>query len=257
MGFFKDRYSRPGPGIPKDAPKKKGLALYFEILWRELLELVKLNFLFLLFALPMIIIGIVLALSVPPGFKLFSFFVPLIFLGPVVTAMAKITSKMVRDTNHFLWWDFWGCFKADFKKGLITGLIVFGGMLLSASALGIYWKILQENKLLVVPFAIVTTIFFVLLLMSLYVFPMVSTIDLPIKLVFKNSFILSFVCLGYNILALLIVAIIAVLLLLFFPVTTFLVVPFFFSWANFTTTFCAFHGLNKYVIQGEDTLEKE
>ena len=35
MGIFNRNYSTPGPGISKDAPKKKGLNLFYEILFRK------------------------------------------------------------------------------------------------------------------------------------------------------------------------------------------------------------------------------
>ena len=36
------------PGIEKNAPKKKGIALFLETLWREFFPLIKLNLLFIL-----------------------------------------------------------------------------------------------------------------------------------------------------------------------------------------------------------------
>ncbi|TAZ76248.1 hypothetical protein ELH72_27570, partial (plasmid) [Rhizobium ruizarguesonis] len=48
MQWLRDMWTREGPGIPKDAPKRTGLALFAEILVREWWEMVKLNFLFIL-----------------------------------------------------------------------------------------------------------------------------------------------------------------------------------------------------------------
>ena len=36
MGFFNRNFDRPGPGVAKDAPRKKGAARWFEILGRDL-----------------------------------------------------------------------------------------------------------------------------------------------------------------------------------------------------------------------------
>ena len=32
MGLFSFNYAKPGPGVDRDAPKKKGIFLYFELL---------------------------------------------------------------------------------------------------------------------------------------------------------------------------------------------------------------------------------
>ncbi len=48
MQWLRDMWTREGPGIAKDAPKRTGLALFAEILVREWWEMVKLNILFIL-----------------------------------------------------------------------------------------------------------------------------------------------------------------------------------------------------------------
>jgi hypothetical protein len=54
MDWLRNYWLREGPGIPKDAPTRKGLALFGEIVGREWWELVKLNLLFIVFALPLV-----------------------------------------------------------------------------------------------------------------------------------------------------------------------------------------------------------
>ena len=50
MGFF--NYSKPGPGIDKNAPKKKGVALYLELFFRKFWELIRINVLYFIFSIP-------------------------------------------------------------------------------------------------------------------------------------------------------------------------------------------------------------
>ena len=56
MGFLKANFQKEGKGISKDTPEKTGFALFLETLIRELGSLIKLNFLFLLFSIPIITI---------------------------------------------------------------------------------------------------------------------------------------------------------------------------------------------------------
>ena len=50
-------YNKPGPGVPKDAPRKSPLIVFFEILQRKFWNLIKVNMMFLIFNLPALILG--------------------------------------------------------------------------------------------------------------------------------------------------------------------------------------------------------
>ena len=54
MGLFFN-YDKPGPGIEKDGPKKKGLFLYFELFWRKLGKLFLSNMLYVALSAPVIL----------------------------------------------------------------------------------------------------------------------------------------------------------------------------------------------------------
>ena len=53
MGLFGANYENPGAGIAKDAPKKKGFFRFMEIFGRKFWKLLELNFLYMLFYLPL------------------------------------------------------------------------------------------------------------------------------------------------------------------------------------------------------------
>ncbi len=52
MGIFNRDYSKPGPGISKDAPPKKGLRLFYDILFNKFWKLVQLNLLYIATLIP-------------------------------------------------------------------------------------------------------------------------------------------------------------------------------------------------------------
>ena len=52
MSIFKNNYNKPGPGVPRDAPRKKGVPRFFEVLSRDFSNLVKLNLILFIFTLP-------------------------------------------------------------------------------------------------------------------------------------------------------------------------------------------------------------
>lgn len=109
MRWITQWYEKEGPGIPKDAPKKAGLALFIQILAREWWELAKLNLLIVLFCLPIVTI-------------------------PAAHAAAmRIGVSMVRDRNVYLLKEYWQAFRA-----LVLPASLFGWLGLAAVALGSY-----------------------------------------------------------------------------------------------------------------------
>mgnify|MGYP001548159731 FL=1 len=82
MLWFRPGYLKEGPGIEKDAPPKTGLVLFFEVLVREFWQLLKLNLLFVICALPLVTFGAALA------------------------ALSRCTRNMVRDVPNDVWDDF-------------------------------------------------------------------------------------------------------------------------------------------------------
>ena len=56
MGLFSFNYAKPGPGVDKNAPKKKGFFLYFEIFRRKFFKLLQANMLYFLCSLPFLAI---------------------------------------------------------------------------------------------------------------------------------------------------------------------------------------------------------
>lgn len=221
---WKDRYSRPGPGIPKDAPKKKGLRLFFDIVRREFFELVKLNLLFLLFCIPVA--------TIPAA----------------LTAMSRITVKMIRDEPHFLWGDFWETFKSEFLPSTLGG----GALLLALAASGVgasfYGRATGNSYFFAAPMA-VTVVFGMTALMScFYFFPMRALVDLPLKQTLKNALLLSCACPGPNLAAAAILIVCVFLLAVYFFLAVPVILLFAASFLNLVCTFAAYGGLAKYVI---------
>lgn len=225
MGFFGKNYDKPGPGIAKDIPMKKGLPLFFEIFFREFFELFKLNLIFILFCLPII--------TIPAA----------------ITAMSRLTLTMIRDRNHFLWSDFLEAFKADFKKSTICGLLLFAGLVTALISVSFYSAAVVENSFFYLPFAISCLLVFLISVMGFYLFPMIALIDLPMRQLLKNAMLLAIVCLFPNLAAAAIVGVVLFFFIGYFPVSIPAVFVHFFALLNFITTFCAYAGIKRYVIR--------
>ena len=63
MGIFNRNFNKPGPGVNKDEPRKKGFARFFELLIRDFGDLVKLNMILFICVLPSVVMFLVLTYS--------------------------------------------------------------------------------------------------------------------------------------------------------------------------------------------------
>ena len=57
MGIFGSDYESAGVGIPKNAPKKKGVFRFFELLFRKFWKLIQVNMLYSVFFIPILLAG--------------------------------------------------------------------------------------------------------------------------------------------------------------------------------------------------------
>lgn len=159
------------PGIDKNAPKKKGFALFLEILWREFFPLIKLNLLFLLSCIPVV--------TIPAA----------------ITAANRITVTMVRDRNYFMWADYWKAFRQDFGKSLVAGLLLAVALGLFGLSTWFYYMLSQTvGKLFLILSGCSACLLLTAYFTALYFFPMLAMVDLPAFTLLKNSVIMAYSC---------------------------------------------------------------
>jgi len=222
MGIF-DIYNRqPKQEITKDSPKR-GLALFFDVLRWNLWELIKLNLLFILFCIPII--------TIPAA----------------LTAMSRIISLMLRSMHYDLFSDFFGCFKREFLRSLIIGIVF--SILIAVSVSGIYFydSAISSVVFSLILRAILSIIMVACIIAGFFAFPMTMMTDLPVKHILRNSFLLVAVMLPYNAASLRILDLLWFLAAVFLPYSLIIVLIILFSLSGLITTFCALSGINKYI----------
>ena len=156
MGWLSDHWRREGPGIPKDLPRKTGLALLAETIRREWWELVKLNLLFVLASLP------------------------LVTLPAAQVAATRICLAMVEDRNHYLWRDFREAFTARFLEATAAGLALCGALLLAGYVTGLYAHMAVGNLAFVAPLALSAAVLLLLPLYGGHLFVLMAMTSLPV-----------------------------------------------------------------------------
>ena len=130
MNWLTNWMMREGPGIPENAPKKKGLALFAFILVREAWDLFRLNILMLVCSIPVVTAPAALA------------------------AGMRITNVMIDDENVWLWRDFRRAFARYLLPSTGWGLLAALIIGLAGYAVYIYGQLARHALVYVVPTAI-------------------------------------------------------------------------------------------------------
>lgn len=258
MGIFSNDYESRGAGIAKNAPKKKGLRLFFEIFFRKFWKLIQVNMLYFVFFIPVFLIlaslsfipnGVVSLICAGLSLVLF-----VVNIGPATAGMTKIMRNYVLEKHSFIVNDFFKAFKANFKKASFIGFIDCF-IILSVYASFLVYPILEEQagtKLMYIPMVITFSLAIVIMMMNYYIFLMLIATNLSLKNLIKNSFALAFVALKQNIITFIITAVATVgmfLLYIYMRPLFLMLIPFMpMSFVWFATCFNSYPMIQKFVI---------
>ncbi|MFI3253209.1 MAG: DUF624 domain-containing protein [Eubacteriales bacterium] len=218
------QFQKEGKGIDPNAPKKTGFAWFLDIIFREFWAMLWLNFLFLVYSLPLFTIGASYA------------------------AMNTLLLRMVRDQPVDAFRDF----REEFGKNFKQSTLVFLLQVLVAVVLGVnllFYR--EENQILEI---FIWSLIFLFALVNMYVTPVMVSIELKIPHIFKNSFLLLFLNGKYTLLASLLWLVIGFIHLWFYPVSIFPVILFSIVFMNFINCFLTFYGIKKYCYPQEETV---
>lgn len=207
MGLFFN-YDKPGPGVDKNVPKKKGVALFLELIWRYMGKLLLANILYFIVSLPVLALyamiisnffGNVLPETVGSvGFTQMVMILTVLVAvlwgtGPASCGYAYILRNFAREEHTFLTSDFFEKIKENFWRGMVF-LIVDAVMLVvfSVSVL-VYHKLSAEAGGIYKIFYYVT-IFMIIMytVMHFYLYEMEVTFENRIGTTYKNAFLMSF-----------------------------------------------------------------
>ena len=258
MSIFFNHYENSGVGISKNAPKKKGLALFLDIVGRKFWKLMEINLLYMLFYFPLIMIVPAISLlgnneTAAITAIVILMLVFMILIGPATAGMTKVIRCFVIEKHTFVIRDFFKGFKENFKKASIIGFVNCLVILSAYASLLVYPALANQiSKAMFIPMVITFSLFLVIIIMNYYIFPMMIATNLSMKNLLKNSFALSFVALKQNIISFVCSLVILILMLLLgiylLPVFSFIIAFFPAAFICLLTLFNVYPVIQKYVI---------
>ena len=204
MGFFTGKANRPD--FTPDMMPKNRFELFFEMLKLNLFNLLKVNLMYFVFWIPFWIwtwmnLSVLLTYDSVEAFAADGYMMVyalgaalcVMITGPAKCALKYITRNYARDEHVWLWSDFIGAIKANWKQGLalsvlnglflflfVYGLSFYNNM---AAATGSYVYLFLQVLLVVLGV--------MFLLMNLYAWPMMVTYELKFTQILRNSLVLA------------------------------------------------------------------
>lgn len=135
-----------------------------------------------------------------------AFCIPIVTIGASTTALYYTVNKVIRHGRSYLWREFWGAFKDNFKQSTLVWLI----LLVVSAVLGIDYYIMHGMYEAGEPLGkgyIIFAAFFVIEIMWIsYIFPYIARFKNSIKETLKNSALIAIANFPKTILIFLIIA---------------------------------------------------
>lgn len=213
MKWLRDRFEREGPGIPKDAPKKRGLALFLQIIGREAWDLFALNLMIVVLSLPIVTIPAVYA------------------------AATRICVSMVRDENIYLYRDFRDALRQTWLVATLGGLGFAIALAVSGYAIFIYGQLALLNFVYAAPLALAVAAFVFVSMIAAHFMVLLAVRSMALTQLLRLAFIAT---LARPLPALAAFGFVAALWLahiIFYPVSVFMPAVFNFSLGTLAVTF--------------------
>ena len=222
MGLFfsSDRFTRPGPGVRPDAPRKKGVARLAEIMGRDMWSFFRAGFLAFLGCLPFII-GMFFAVETHALlFMLLAGIIGGLIAGPELSAMADTVLRSLRDEPGYWWETYRRVWKRNARESLVPGMLT--GLVLSIQIFTLFHMSVISAG--IVTWALLILSFMVTLGLESYIWPQIALLDLPLYGILKNSLLLFLGYLPRSALGVLWQGIYWAAVALFWPVSSFAVI---------------------------------
>lgn len=231
MAKFITKETKPGKGIPVNAPEKRRFFQFFEVLGAKFTKLMQLNFIYLIFLIPLIL-GLYFSFKINTDNSNMPLLVfradyinvsilalSLFLTGPATAGFVYVIRNMQRREHAWIFSDFWTQFKKNYKQGLAMSVLDAVCYFLLYVAYAFYGYIMPVSmpgsdfmSVAGVAFVIILTVVYTW--SHYYIYTMMVTFELKFSVLFKNSMIFAIAKLPLNILITLIVGGIVYLYLL-------------------------------------------
>ena len=173
FGLF--NYEKEGPGISKNAPKKKGFIVFFETFFRNFWKFIVINLVYGLISLPVLTNGLASA------------------------GLTNVTRNIARDKHSFGVSDLWDTVKKNWKQALPAGIIKL--VIYIILGFDVYFFYFGSKGIMsTIGLGISLCMLFIFTVMDYFVWTLIITFKFSLKQIYRNSFKFVFINMKMNLL---------------------------------------------------------
>lgn len=162
FGLF--NYEKEGPGIEKNAPKKKTFLVFFETFFRNFWKFISINIVYNLISIPVITNGF------------------------ACVGITNVTRNIARDKHSFGLSDFFETIKKNWKQALGAGIINTLVVFVLVFDIWFFYNQNSESMLFTVLLGITFGLCLLFAMMNFYIWTLMITFDFSLKQIYLNSF---------------------------------------------------------------------
>lgn len=172
-GFFGiGNFEKEGPGVSKDAPKKKTFFQFFEVYFRNFWRFIPINLIYSLISLPIITNGL------------------------ANVGLANVTRNISIDRHSFGLSDFKDTIKKNWKQALLVGII--NAIVYAVLIADILWFNVIEGTGASIAMAVAIGLLVTFTIMEFYIWTLMVTVKFTTRQLYKNSYFLFIINLKSN-----------------------------------------------------------
>ncbi len=222
MGLFNNT---TGPGVPKNAPKKKPFFRFWELFGNKFWDFFKINLIYVLFC------------------------IPIVTIGPATAAMTALMRNIYLERPQFLFHDFKKEFKKNFKQSVVVGVIDILAAAITTFSIILFLGMEELTTIDSVMFTASIAAALLFLIMNFYIYPQIVALDLKLTDILRNALVLSLLNIGKELIAL--VFVLGYAFLAFnYPVFVLPLAPLIpLAWLAFLSVFCCYPAIQKHIIE--------
>ena len=267
MGLFTSYFTKPGPGVDKNAPEKLRIWQFFEIFCGQLSKLCLMNMIYFIAMLPLVL-GLLSCFELKVNAPLFVTWRPVVhpiglvliiislFVSfPATVGFTFVLRNIQRREHAWIWHDFIKHIKANYKKGVVNGIVTLLVYYLLFNAHALYYSQAVFGSGYANTFLAILMVALIVLFTwaQFYVNTMIVTFDLKLKDIYRNAFLFAISKAPLNILISIICLVLAfgvfVLYYLIPVLAVLLAFLILYSLFGFITVFCVYPTIDKYMIE--------
>jgi len=122
--------------------------------------------------------------------------IPIFTIGAATTALYYVTMKMALDIEGYVFKDFFKAFKSNFKQatGIWLIMLTFGLALIGSA----WWYYTINNPLGAIVLPVFLIVAGLLLIVSIYIFPLLARCEVTVKQLINMAFVMSLKNFGWT-----------------------------------------------------------